>query len=109
MTTEGQDFSVARGSDVSVEVVIPGVDGSGWTYEASFKHKASQVALDTITTASINATPVDGDTVVTFMLPDTATDNAASGQYSWSLWRTDEGSEQSIAEGTMTVRVTARA
>lgn len=108
MTARDQNFTLARGSDASIVVVVAGVDGSAWTYEATFRHKASQVALAVVTTPAIDATYDGAGTVVTIPLADTATDNAAIGQYEWSLWRVSEGSEQPLSIGTMTLERTSR-
>ena len=116
MTELDQDLDVYQGSDVLITVTVYESDGytadviTGWDLEATFAKPVSR-SIDTTLTKTIG----DGVTITngaggvcTVALEDTDTDEMDAGEWEWSLWRIDDGSEAPLAIGTLTIIETAR-
>jgi hypothetical protein len=92
---------VYRGSDVTLNFTeSPVVDITGWTM--SFRLKQSQADPTTLLTvnASITSAPA-GTFSVALTAAQTLT--LAAGTYQWDVWRTDTGSANALATGTLIV------
>lgn len=113
MTETGQDFTVYRGEDKTVEVIIAG-SGSidGWTLKASFRKSNREV--DAVPPL-IEKTSGDGITITdpvarTVEIALTSTDTAMffdgieERKYPWDLWRTNANSKSPGATGIVTVK-----
>jgi hypothetical protein len=103
MTVTGQNFTCYRGQDLVITNTITGQNITGWTLAATFRNRTSGVSL------TVDGTVTNGaGGVCTVTLTDEQTGAFATGQYDWSLWRTDAGSENPLSVGTMTVVSTSR-
>jgi hypothetical protein len=116
MTMEDQNFDVFQGSDVTINFTIYDTDGytakniSGWALEATFAHPISKaIDSDRTETTDSGITITSGsDGEGTIVLSDDDTDEMTAGDWEWALWRTDDGFEQPLILGTLTIRETAR-
>jgi hypothetical protein len=116
MTMEDQNFDVFQGSDVTINFTIYDTDGytakniSGWTLEATFARLPTKKVDDDLTkTTATGITITSGaDGTGTIVLLDTDTDEMDAGEWEWALWRTDDGFEQPLSMGVVTIRETAR-
>ena len=115
MSVDNQEWFIKRGEDVAL--ALNGVDNtnpSGWAL------KFTLVAFPGASTAVLDLTPVvsgpvSGVFVITTTLTRTQTlallnptTQGYSKTYYWDVWRTDTGSNVSLASGTLLVSAPAR-
>lgn len=101
-----QDASVARGADEVLRFTIPS-DVTGWTFEYTARSSKNASAAITKTSGSGISASAGATSTIDVTLTDTDTDIAPK-EYAHSLWRTNDGSEKPVAEGTLTIYRTSR-
>lgn len=103
MTVTGENFTIYRGQDLVITCDVD-ADITGWTLEATFRSRETdEIAL---TVAGVITSAATG--VFTVTLTDTQTGALPTGLYSWSAWRTNDGSENPLTTGVVTVTSTSR-
>jgi hypothetical protein len=117
MTSTRQDFDIYQGQAVTVTVTVYPTEGAalptsiiGWDLEATFA-PVTTLRVD----ADLTKTNGDGITITngaggicTVALTADDTTTMESGDWEWSLWLIDSGSEAPLSIGTITVLETAR-
>lgn len=90
-------ITMYRGEDVRLNFTMtPTEDITGWTI--LFTMRGGGIII------SVAGVVVNGpDGTISIDLEDTDTDDLAPGRYDYDVWRVDDGSEQPIAVGALTL------
>lgn len=104
MTVTDQTLTIYRGQDLVITETVTGVDITGWTLELTLRNRQTSTIDLTVAGVITNA----GSGVATFTLTDTQTGTLTPGRYDFSIWRTNDGSENPLTTGTATVVRTSR-
>lgn len=105
MTVVDEDFTVYYGQDLIIThttrdpVTGAVVDITGWTLEARYRGVLSNTLILTI--AGVLTDAPNG--VSTYTHTDTQIETLTERRYSFSVWRTDDGSENPLTVGIASV------
>ena len=109
MSTTTNITGLTIGEDILITLTVAGSGSiAAWTFEFNLRDQKTDAIVVTKTVgAGITITDA-ANRVLTIALNDTDTEPLRADQYLWDAWRTNDGSETCLADGTMDLKRTAR-
>lgn len=109
MSTTTNITGLKRGEDIVLTVTIAGSGTiDGWTFEANLRDlKRNELVVTKTSGSGVTITDAP-NRVIEVVIADTDTESLRSDTYLYDIWRTNDGLESCLCDGTIVLGRSAR-